>query len=64
MGQLNGRWRKMVGILDLTEEGGERFVNYFEIVPFIIGARLIANVKAISDVLTHKALPLASGSEN
>ena len=54
----------MVGILDLTEEGGERFVNYFEIVPFIIGARLMANVKAISDVLTHKALPLASGSEN
>lgn len=54
----------MVGILDLTEEGRERFVNYFEIVPSIIGARLMANVKAISDVLTHKALPLASGSEN
>ena len=55
---------KMVGILDLTEEDGERFVNYFEVVPPIIGACLMANVKAISDVLTHKALPLASGSEN
>ena len=51
---------KMVDIFDLTEEDGERFVNYFEIVPPMTGACLMANIKAISNVLTQKARPLGS----